>query len=105
MTTLAEHNLPDVPEWIRFGDPRDAHPAAFAGWLHGPTLCVLAKFWVPDGDELAGVGHWRFDVSHPDGRRRTAWFSGPETVSDESLVLQSAGVAVGELTKSIDQAR
>ena len=105
MTDLAEHNLPGVPEWIRFPDPREAHRAAFEAWGHGPSRCVLVKFWLPDDPRTAGCGHWRFDVVHPDGRRRTAWVCGAETVSDESLVLQSAGVAVAELVKVTNQAR
>ena len=71
MTTLAEHNLlTQVPEWIRFTDPSDAHPAAFAAWLHAASRCVLVKLWYAD-PYVAVCGAWVFKVEHPHRRRRT----------------------------------
>jgi hypothetical protein len=105
VTTLADHNLlPHLPEWIRFGDPADAHPAAFAAWIHDPSRCVLLKLWLGDYT-LAGAGTWLFDVRHPDGRRRPAWWAAIASPASEEPVLQSAGVVVKQLTQSIDQAR
>jgi hypothetical protein len=104
VTTLAEHNLPGVPEWVRFGDPADADPAAFAAWLHASSRCVLLMRWYPD-EHVAAGGTWVFDVEHPDGRRRTAWVAGVVPPSSEGAVLESAAAVVGELVRTVQQAR
>lgn len=104
MTTLAEDNLPPLPEWIRFGVPSDAHPAAFEAWLHADSRCVLLKLW--DGDTyLAGAGAWDFEVRHPDGRRRLAWVAWLQPPTDEASILQSAAAAVTDLTRRVVQAK
>ena len=105
MTTLAEHNLAELPEWIRFTEPAEAHHAAFAAWLHVRTRCVLVKFWIAD-PYLCIAGAWVFEVRHPDGRRRDAWVAAVREPTCEEAVLQSADLVVKQLVvESVQQAR
>ena len=99
MNDGAPHLPPDLPTWIPFQEPADAHPAAFEAFVHKSERCFLMRFWAAMWNESAGAGVWEWHVVGRDrsGKRRSVCVglgAAAETDFDVVRLIQSAGEAV-----------
>jgi hypothetical protein len=88
----------DGPPWVPFGDPRDAHHAAFRAFLHTPTQCRLVQLWFSGDSTVCRDGwfEWR-------AYARNGWSREVAAGAEPPDLFELADATIRGLLQEIDQ--